>query len=314
MDACKGITIRPVAPEDREAIVSLCSDLYCRIHGEPYKLGSQEYVINYLDDWIQDQFVGNVFLKATAGERVVGVGNLAFLGDGEVMLEGGRVAHDYWRQGVASSLIKESILRAKELYGGGPLMVRFMTDSDNHASIQLAKKCGLTLKASFRVLEGMVLQASPNFKTDEIRLVTDPRVAWEFLVLMDTFRLNQFYASGWRVKVLTRDKLSEFVTERCVYCLVGTGGSMRAIAGFHSSPSRVRLMPTLQIAFIHGLTLMDVRVMAELMRSVLCRHATSESMHVMFHFVEQDGLSATMQELSLLQERDHLDLVFEQII
>jgi len=121
------LAIRRATPRDKRAVNEISRHIW----------RGQDYLPRVFDDWVKDRR-GGVWLGLLDG-RVVGVGKLTLLGDGEAWLHALRVHPRFRGRGLARALIEHRLARAKRL---GARIARFDTGDENAAMHHLARRLG----------------------------------------------------------------------------------------------------------------------------------------------------------------------------
>lgn len=104
----------------------------------------RDYLPRVLEQWFQDE--DGVFNVMTYQDKVVGLGKLTRLGEGEWWLEGLRVDPDFRGQGLGRIMHHYLVAQARQVADG---VVRFATNGTNHAVVKLAGETGFQLVGEY---------------------------------------------------------------------------------------------------------------------------------------------------------------------
>lgn len=297
--------ISEVEPKDRNDILALCDKLYQQIHGMAQ--GREEYIQNYIDEWIRTRGDKNIFLKATINGRIVGIGNFSFLTENEAIIEGGRVDKEFWNRGIATSLLEVTLEKAKQKLCH-PIIVRFLTDSYNEPSLALARRIGMVQVAEFRALEKDFSSAVLIYSADIEALSLDEKdVAWHFVDASEVFNKGgRLFLTGWRVRNFTRSDFDKFSSQNGVFVTHdGKGNITGLVLVNRHQRSTIRHKPTVEIPLIIAKNAESWRKLLGALGSFV----TQEMPNMIVFFVNNPLAENLLRREGFSQKIDHTDVV-----
>ncbi|MCI0519452.1 MAG: GNAT family N-acetyltransferase [Chloroflexi bacterium] len=121
------VVCRPALPQDKAGVLEMARHIW----------DGQDYIPYVWDEWIKDPH--GVLIVAELGGRVIGLGKLTRLDEGEWWMEGLRVHPEMQGTGVASRL-NDYLLAAWQRFGGG--VVRLGTSSQRKPVHHLCERNG----------------------------------------------------------------------------------------------------------------------------------------------------------------------------
>jgi RimJ/RimL family protein N-acetyltransferase len=188
--------VREAKASDRDPVLRFCQDTF--------EWG--DYIGNVWDYWLTDPS-GRLFV-ATYEDVAVGVSHVAMVKRGEAWAEGARVAPEFRRMGVASSLNDALFEWA---LGHGAKVVRAVTDSTNLVAQKALDKMGFEFVSDWVLMEfdGCQLEASRNTRLAERSNID---AIWTFLQNSEGFRKSGgLFAGVFRWESLGKSDLGKFV-------------------------------------------------------------------------------------------------------
>ena len=176
--------IRKAEMADKAAVLEFCK--------KTFSWG--DYISEVWDKW---ESIGGLYVVEVAG-KVVGVYHMALLGTG-VWLEGMRVMPQYRKKGLGSMMMSHAELVAK--HG----TVRLIVESENKASIGLAKSVGYHLEEKWR------LYSMAPEKQESLAMVAKDLTCLGNLT-------TTTYADSWRWLTLDDREVQRLVLQGRVIC------------------------------------------------------------------------------------------------
>jgi ribosomal protein S18 acetylase RimI-like enzyme len=140
------IAIRAARPADLRAVRALCARIW-----------SDDYVPKVFPQWVRDRR-GRLWV-ATVDGTVAGVAKLTLLGDQESWLHGLRVDPRFRKRGIATSLARHRLDRARRL---GARTARMDTAEDNTAVRRIARHLGFARIARFTLFVAPASASAPE--------------------------------------------------------------------------------------------------------------------------------------------------------
>jgi len=169
----------------------------------------QDYIVNVWDSWLADPD-GRIFV-ATSGNIPVGMLHIEIVKKGEAWLEGARVAAEFRRRGIASSLNSACFEWALER---GATVARLVTDSTNLAAQEALAKMKIKRVSNWTRmrLEGCQLDISKNVRFAQ---KSDIKMIWRFLKGSEDAKVSAgLYAIMFRWMSLDIAELLRFTKRR----------------------------------------------------------------------------------------------------
>jgi len=215
--------IRPARAEDREDVQAICAQVW----------EGHDYVPEVWEEWLADPR-GQLTVVTLRG-RVVGLGKLTRIADGEWWLEGLRVHPAYRRLGVARRLQSHQVALAERLGRG---VLRFATGSWNQPVHRNAARDGFR-----RVAEFIAYEAQPLPGPCPLRPLSpdDLDAVWEQISGSPVAQAaGELYEVRWHWMALTPERLADHL-ERGEVWAAELDGRLAAVAIVWEDEERGRL-------------------------------------------------------------------------
>jgi GNAT superfamily N-acetyltransferase len=207
------VVCRPALPQDKPDVMEMARHIW----------DGQDYIPYVWDDWIQDPH--GVLVAAELGGRVIGLGKLTRMDEGEWWLEGLRVHPELQGQGIASRL-HAYLVEAWQRTGGRVL--RLGTSSQRKPVHHLCALHGFRRVAALAPFAAGVLADGAHglaaLRPDEAAQAA--RLAQKLPAIKRGYRLMDLY---WRWGEPNARRLAEMAAQGCAWRLPG-GGLAVAVA------------------------------------------------------------------------------------
>jgi len=279
--------IRPARATDKPAIRAVCARAW---EGE-------DYVPKVWDEWLADPY--GQLVVAEVDNRVVALGKLSRLADGEWWLEGLRVDPAFRRQGVAGQLQAHLVEKVRQVGRG---VVRYGTHSTNEPVHRIAAQDGLRHTATY-----YRYRADPLSIADIplLRQLAKADLAQCWALINDTNRYRAaggLYEANWKWKSLTRERLANHLEAGDGWGLE-IGGELGGLAlVLHWAREGV-----LNLGYVDGLDKVLVTVLQEL-RGLTLQQGYTE---LWFKPVEEPALVAAVEAAGYERGADRDIWIFE---
>ncbi len=231
LSADYGLTIRPARPDDRPAVERICA--------HTWEWG--DYIPEVWDRWLADAN-GQVLVGELAGQ-VVALSRIIFQPEGQVWLEGMRVAPEARRQGIARQFLDYSLACARRCTAR---VVRLSTGSYNEPVHRMAAHAGMVRVGAY------VLWAADPLPQAPLPTILSPadapqvqKVLAHSPLLVHTYGLCSF---GWAWQELSPAYVACLLEAGQMAARLAPDGSLAALASIHPDPGD----ETLWIGFIEG--------------------------------------------------------------
>lgn len=221
------LTIRPVRADDYEQVAAFTRNTW-------EERDSSDYIPHVFHDWIADDGDQKRTVVADAGEEIAGICQAVMLSSHEAWAQGMRVNPAFRGQGVSSALNEALFEWASEQ---GATVCRNMVFSWNAAGLGGSRSVGFEPITEFRWAhptpeqdpdpepETNTVTGAPSAVTSELRVESDPAVAWSYW----TDSAAREHLGGlaldldesWALSELTRANLSRAADETSVFAIVG---------------------------------------------------------------------------------------------
>lgn len=226
-----GLTIRPARPDDRPAVERICA--------QTWDWG--DYIPEVWDRWLADTG-GQVLVGELAGQ-VVALSRIVMQPEGQVWLEGMRVAPAARRQGIARQFLDHSLACARRC---NARVVRLGTGSYNEPVHRMAAHAGMVRVGAYVLGTANPLPQAPR---PTILSPADAPQVQEVLahspLLTQTHGLCSF---GWTWQELSPTYAACLLEAGQMTARLAPDGSLAALASIHPDPGN----ETLWIGFIEG--------------------------------------------------------------
>ncbi|WP_254535438.1 GNAT family N-acetyltransferase [Halomarina litorea] len=207
------IEVRPVRPEDKEAVVDFTSETWA-------DRGGSDYIPHVFDDWIANDGDGQMTFVLDAGRDVAGICQGVLLSEDEAWAQGMRVNPDYRGRGVSLDLSHAVFDWAA---GEGATVCRNMVFSWNIAGLGQSRATGFAPETEFRWAHP---DPDPNADPN-LPVTNDPTAAWRFWT--DSPAREHLAGLGldmdesWALSEVTRDRLHRAADEQRTFAVHDEG-------------------------------------------------------------------------------------------
>jgi GNAT superfamily N-acetyltransferase len=191
--------VREAKASDKDAVLRFCQNTFAW----------GDYIQNVWDFWVSN-LSGKIFV-ATFENVPVGMSHVEIVKRGEAWLEGARVAPEFRRMGVASTLNKACLDWA---IGRDAKVARLATDSSNFVAQKALAKLEFKQVSDWAIMEfdGCYLDTGANARFAE---ASDFDAVWKFLKNSENFVASAgLFTVVFRWMSLDRVKLKRFIKRR----------------------------------------------------------------------------------------------------
>lgn len=203
------LEVRPARPEDREAVLSFCT--------QTWEWG--DYIEYVWDEWLNNP-QGKLFV-ATKNGQPVGVANMRMLNTTEAWFEGMRVDPTFRQRGIASVLYDAQLAEAKYR---GATTARLITESTNTTAIRLLERSDLNRVGAYAIYRAVAAttptKRSYALETPVLATSTDLEDIIDYLNASNIFpAIGGLYYQGFTAYTMNGDLILEKITAQQLYIL-----------------------------------------------------------------------------------------------
>ncbi len=205
----EAVEIRRAKEADRDAIIRIASQTW----------DGYDYLPEFLDEWLSHP--DGAFNVMLYRGKVVALGKITRLDDGEWWLEGLRVDPELRGRGLARIMHHYIIAQARQIADGE---IRFSTGSNNHPIIKLAAETGFQQISRFSIFSADASSSS----TDSLRQLTvsELNTTYRWLESSVVFQdANRSFEHRWKWKIANQSYLGQLLDEGRVYGWYPDGAS-----------------------------------------------------------------------------------------